>query len=102
MTELAETRLRRLRLRSMRRGIKEMDLILSAFAERCLADLAAPEVVLYDELLSENDLDILSWVIGQDQPPAHYVPLLAKVRQVAGHLTDGIADRDIIARSSND
>ena len=33
MTETFEHRLKRLKMRSMRRGIKEMDLILSAFAD---------------------------------------------------------------------
>ncbi|MDP5359531.1 MAG: succinate dehydrogenase assembly factor 2, partial [Paracoccaceae bacterium] len=32
MTETRDTMIKRLRMRSMRRGIKEMDLILSAFA----------------------------------------------------------------------
>jgi len=32
MGELLEHRVKRLKMRSMRRGIKEMDLILSAFA----------------------------------------------------------------------
>ena len=38
--ETPETRIKRLRMRSMRRGIKEMDIILMRYADRRLADLA--------------------------------------------------------------
>ena len=89
MTELAETRFKRLRLQSMRRGIKEMDLILSAFADQALLGLTQDDVALYDDLLSENDHDILAWVIGQVPTPARYAGLIGKVRQVAGRLPGG-------------
>ncbi|NIP76442.1 MAG: succinate dehydrogenase assembly factor 2, partial [Xanthomonadales bacterium] len=39
MTGDRETRLRRLRIRSWRRGTREMDLILGPFADARLADL---------------------------------------------------------------
>ena len=79
MSESAETRLKRLRMRSMRRGIKEMDLILVAFADAELADLGVAEVDLYDRLLSENDHDLYQWVSGQVQTPAPYGPLIARI-----------------------
>ena len=41
MTETRETRIKRLRMRSWRRGIKEMDLILGGFADAELAGLDA-------------------------------------------------------------
>lgn len=76
MTETPEIRLKRLKLRSMRRGIKEMDLILSAFAARDLAGLSEAGMLDYDRLLAENDHDILAWVIGQLLPPAEYAALI--------------------------
>ena len=39
MTEVRETRLKRLRLRCWRRGTKEMDLLFGKFADDGLADL---------------------------------------------------------------
>ena len=39
MSEPRDTRLKRLRMRSMRRGIKEMDLILTTYADRHLAEV---------------------------------------------------------------
>jgi antitoxin CptB len=78
MTEDHATRLRRLRLRSMRRGIKEMDLILTAFSAG-LEGLTLDEVAVYDRLLAENDLDLLAWITGQMAPPAPYAALVGRI-----------------------
>jgi len=79
MSETAEHRVKRLRMRSMRRGIKEMDLILTAFADAELADLDIGEIDLYDRLLSENDHDLYQWVSGQVQTPVPYGPLITRI-----------------------
>ena len=71
----------------MRRGIKEMDLILSAYAQANLAQMDAQALDLYDSLLSENDQDLYAWVTGQTAPPAAYDALvsdIAKALQGAG------------------
>ena len=70
MTEIPEHRLKRLKMRSMRRGIKEMDLILSAYADANLANMDEAGLRLYDSLLDENDQDLYQWVTGQIDPPA--------------------------------
>ena len=53
-----EARLKRLAMRSMRRGIKEMDLILIAYSNARLKDMSDAELSAYDALLSENDQDL--------------------------------------------
>ena len=58
MTETHEIRLKRLAMRSMRRGIKEMDLILSRYAEERLPQMSTAELDRYEALLSENDQDL--------------------------------------------
>jgi antitoxin CptB len=57
MIETAEHRLKKLRMRSWRRGIKEMDLILGAYADAKLAELDPAVLDTYDVMLSENDHD---------------------------------------------
>jgi antitoxin CptB len=78
--ESRDTRLRRLAMRSMRRGIKEMDVILSRFAEMRLAGLDAEMLDSYDALLRENDHDLYYWVSGVQEPPAHFAPLVGEIR----------------------
>lgn len=87
MTESREAMLKRLRMRSMRRGIKEMDLILSAFTDRTLADMSDEELALYDRLLSENDHDIYGWVGGQFDVPEAYAPLISRIADGAYGVT---------------
>ena len=78
---------KRLVMRSMRRGIKEMDLILSDFARRRLGDFDADRLALYQALLEESDLDIYRWVSGQAAAPAPFVELVAEISAGAGGLT---------------
>jgi len=81
MSETLEIRIKRLKMRSMRRGIKEMDLILSAFADRRLAAMDAATLDLYEALLNENDQDLYQWVTGQVAPPAAFAALIGEIAQ---------------------
>ncbi len=80
--ESRDTRVRRLKLRSMRRGIKEMDIILDAFAKAHLDKMTEDDLAAYDAMLSENDQDLYQWVTGQVSPPEAHE---AMVRRVAAH-----------------
>ena len=84
MSEDRATRLRRLRMRSARRGIKEMDIILSRFAESALDGLGRDELDLYDAFLAENDQDLYQWVSGQAAPPARFAALTARIARQQG------------------
>ncbi|MBE0554895.1 MAG: succinate dehydrogenase assembly factor 2 [Rhodobacteraceae bacterium] len=79
MTETAEARLKRMAMRSWRRGTKEMDLVLGPFADAHLAGMDAGTLELYDALLHENDQDLLPWVLGQVQPPDRFAPLIGRI-----------------------
>lgn len=83
MSEVDETTLRRLRMRSIRRGIKEMDLILSAYSDRRLTALSAEDIALYEELLFENDQDLYRWVSGQEAAPDRYKAMIADISATA-------------------
>ena len=84
MVETDEARLKRLYMRSIRRGIKEMDLILGAFAAEELNGLSEAELTLYDALLAENDHDLYQWVTGQVSAPANYDALMGRISRHAG------------------
>lgn len=79
MTESNEDRLKRLRMRSWRRGIKEMDLVLGRFSDDQLASLSETDLETYDALLHENDQDMLRWITGQDPVPARYADLFGRI-----------------------
>lgn len=79
MMETAEAQLKRMAMRSWRRGTKEMDLILGPYADAHLATMAQDRLGLYDQLLDENDQDLLPWVLGQTPSPTHFSDLLAEI-----------------------
>ena len=81
MNETRDVRLKRLAMRSMRRGIKEMDLILSTYADRHLADMDDTSLDVYEALLAENDQDLYQWVTGQSAPPGEYIELILNISQ---------------------
>ena len=81
MPETYDNRIKRLKMRSMRRGIKEMDIILSAYADNSLAQMSEADITLYDALLNENDQDLYSWVTGQTVPPEKFTEMLADIAQ---------------------
>ena len=81
--ETQEARLKRMRMRSWRRGTKEMDLVLGPFADAQLAALSEAELLTYDMILNENDQDLLPWVLGQVPAPEALAPLLAEIADFA-------------------
>ncbi|WP_102107555.1 succinate dehydrogenase assembly factor 2 [Oceaniglobus roseus] len=82
--ETPENRIRRMAMRSMRRGIKEMDLILGSYAAAGLDRLPPERLELYDALLHENDHDLYRWVTGQAPAPDPYGPLIEDIATHAG------------------
>lgn len=84
MSEPRETRLKRLHMRSMRRGMKEMDLILSAFCAEHLAQMDDAGLDLYDAMLDENDQELYLWVLGHTQGPSQFSELLKAIGEHAG------------------
>jgi antitoxin CptB len=95
-TERPEHRLKRLHMRSWRRGMKEMDLILGRFADDCLESLGPSDLDLYERMLGENDQDLYLWVtarIETDVPVDRGAPeqLEAILDRIARHAAGRLA-----------
>ncbi|WP_223814354.1 succinate dehydrogenase assembly factor 2 [Roseicitreum antarcticum] len=75
-------------MRSWRRGMKEMDLILGPFSDTGLAALDPVALDLYERMLGENDQDLYLWVTGAKSAPDQFTALLT---HIGGHV--GIAPR---------
>ncbi|WP_435137092.1 succinate dehydrogenase assembly factor 2 [Pseudopelagicola sp. nBUS_19] len=82
MPETREHRLKRMKMRSMRRGIKEMDVILERYADLYLASMDADTLDLYDILLNENDQDLYQWITGQRVAPIRFRALIDEISHV--------------------
>ncbi len=75
-----EIRLKRLRLRSWRRGIKEMDLILGQYADAALAALSPSELDAYEAFMAEDDQTLYAWISGRTPAPQIHMPMLSRIR----------------------
>ena len=64
--------------------MREMDLILGAFADTELERLAPAERQAYGALLDENDQTLYAWVTAAEAAPERHGPLLARIRAFHG------------------
>lgn len=80
MTENLDIRLRRLGIRSWRRGTRETDLVLGRYWDEAGKALGESELDLYEDLLCENDQDLYAWVCGRAEPPERFVCLIARIK----------------------
>ena len=83
MTAGESDQVKRLRMRSWRRGTKEMDMILGPFSDEMLGDLTGQELDRYEQLLHENDQDLYQWVSGQVSPPQTHAELIDRIANFA-------------------
>lgn len=74
-----KTRLRRLRMRSWRRGMKEMDIILGNFADTELQNLSPSALDAHEALMNEPDQDLYAWISGAYPTPEVYKPALSRI-----------------------
>ena len=79
MTETAETRIKRVRMRAWRRGMKEMDLILGPFADAEAAGMDSAALDLLEALMAENDQDLYRWITTGAGVPPGFDALIARI-----------------------
>lgn len=66
-------------MRSWRRGMKEMDLILGPWSDLHLANLPDADLDVYEALLEQNDQDLFAVILGQQDAPAPIAPMMARI-----------------------
>ncbi|MEX6725952.1 FAD assembly factor SdhE [Parapedomonas caeni] len=82
MAEL-EPRKRRLRFRAWHRGTKEADIMIGSFVDKALDTMSEADVAWFEAFLEENDVEIMSWIVGRSAPPAVYEgPLMDAMRKL--------------------
>ena len=83
MSEARQTRLKRLKMRSMRRGIKEMDIILSRFADDCLPTMSPEELDIYEDFkgrVDEARTSLINFLNEHISMSRLFANILSKVR----------------------
>jgi antitoxin CptB len=69
---MTQTRIKKLIFRSKHRGCKEMDYVLSKFADNYVASMSPAEMDLYEVFLEEPDDYMWKWVTGEIVMPEEY------------------------------
>ena len=71
--------IKRLKIQSWRRGMKEMDLILGNFIDNNSHLLTSDDISKYDLLLLEDDQEIFSWFSNQVEVPKDFKDIISKI-----------------------
>lgn len=71
-----EDRLRRLKFRAWHRGTREADYMIGCFFDRFGATWTEAEIVWFEKLLDEEDVDIMGWALGTFPVPEEYAGAL--------------------------
>lgn len=83
-----DARRRKLTFRAWRRGFREMDLLMGAFADEHMAELDEDGLAEFERLLAVPDWEVFAWLVGQKPVPEnHRGPVLDRLiafRYVAG------------------
>jgi antitoxin CptB len=88
-----DIRRNKLRFRAWRRGFREADLILGAFADAHLAAMRAEELDAFETLIDQPDHDLYDWIIGRDEAPdAFRGDMLDRIRAFQLDLRAGRGD----------
>ena len=76
-----DDRRKKLKFRAWRRGFREIDLILGAFADRHLQGMDAASLDEFEALLHAPDQDVYDWITeAAPPPPAFETPTFALIR----------------------
>jgi succinate dehydrogenase assembly factor 2 len=72
---------RRLIWQSTKRGMKENELLLGAYARRELDTLSEDELSAFDALLQQPDPDVFNWITGKVDVPEELVGQIGPLTQ---------------------
>lgn len=74
MTDLPtfEARLARAKFRAWHRGTREADYMIGGFFDRYHAQWGEAELVWFEDLLAEDDVDVMAWALGTQPVPERF------------------------------
>jgi antitoxin CptB len=67
-----DARRRKLLYRAWHRGMRETDLIMGRFADASIEQLAAAELIEFEQLMEVPDRELLAWITGEADVPSNY------------------------------
>ena len=68
-----------------RRGLQELDLVLTPFVELRFSELNQEDKVSFLELLENNDMDLIDWIINEKPTPKEFNNIVIQVKDYLKH-----------------
>ncbi len=68
-----------------RRGLQELDLVLIPFVEERFSKLNQEDKVSFLELLENNDMDLMDWIINEKLTPKKFNNIVIQVKDYLKH-----------------
>ena len=66
-------RLNRCKFRAWHRGTREADYMIGGFFDRYHTDWGEEEIIWFEDLLAEDDVDVMAWALGTLPIPPRFV-----------------------------
>ena len=63
-----------------RRGLQELDLVFTPFVEVRFSKLNQEDKVSFLELLENNDMDLMDWIINEKPTPREFNNIVTQVK----------------------
>jgi antitoxin CptB len=68
-----------------RRGLQELDLVFTPFVEVRFSKLNQEDKVSFLELLENNDMDLMDWIINEKPTPKEFNNIVIQVKDYLKH-----------------
>ncbi|HVL77796.1 MAG TPA: succinate dehydrogenase assembly factor 2 [Sphingomicrobium sp.] len=79
----SDEELKRLQWRAHHRGTREADMMIGGFFDAHHASWGPDERASFARLLDEQDVDIMAWAIGTEEPPERFAgPMMEAMRRL--------------------
>ncbi|MGQ0589216.1 MAG: FAD assembly factor SdhE [Sphingosinicella sp.] len=76
-----DARLKRLRFRAHHRGIREADMLVGAYFDRWHESWDEADIVWFEAILEEQDVDLLAWAMGKTAVPERWQgPMMTRLQ----------------------
>jgi antitoxin CptB len=85
-TTPAEARLRRIKFRAWHRGTREADYMIGCYFDLCHREWGEPELIWFEALIEEDDVDIMGWALGTIAIPPEYAGALMARMQLLDYV----------------
>jgi antitoxin CptB len=80
---MTSDRLKRLQFRAWHRGTREADYMIGCYFDRFHSQWDEADVVWFEALIDEDDVEIMAWALGTEPVPERYAGnLMTRMQQL--------------------